>query len=203
MQEAELIESKDNILTHCNAGILATGGIGTALAPIYSASSKGKKVHVYVNETRPVGQGTRLTYWELKKNNIPATLLADNMSASLMQDNKINLVIVGADRIAANGDVANKIGTYALAVLSKYHQVPFYVAAPTSTFDMTKKNGLEIPIEIRNKNEVLDFWNIKNKELYDVYNPAFDVTPSKLIAGIITEKGIIRKPYKQNIKSTI
>jgi len=200
---AEIIKTKDNILTHCNAGILATGGMGTALAPIYSASLNGKQVHVYVDETRPVGQGARLTYWELQKNNIPATLLADNMSASLMQANKINLIIVGADRIAANGDVANKIGTYALAILANYHQIPFYVAAPTSTFDMNTSEGTEIPIENRNKDEVLNFWKIKDKDQYNVYNPAFDVTPNELIAGIITEKGVIWKPFKQNIKSTI
>ncbi|MCD4693328.1 MAG: S-methyl-5-thioribose-1-phosphate isomerase, partial [Calditrichales bacterium] len=141
---AELIKDGSNILTHCNAGILATGGRGTALSIIYEAKEQGKNIHLYVDETRPVGQGARLTYWELMKNNIPATLIADNMAAGLMQLNKIDAVIVGADRIAKNGDTANKIGTYSLAVLAHYHQIPFYVAAPLSTFDFSIEGGGEI-----------------------------------------------------------
>jgi methylthioribose-1-phosphate isomerase len=197
---AQLIKDRSNILTHCNAGILATGGRGTALSVIYEAKKQGKNIHVYVDETRPVGQGARLTYWELTKNNIPATLIADNMAASLMQLNKIDSVIVGADRIAKNGDTANKIGTYSLAVLAYYHQIPFYVAAPLSTFDFSIESGGEIPIEFRNKEEILAFWNIDNKNDYNVYNPAFDVTPNHLISGIITEKGIIKNPVELNLK---
>lgn len=197
---AELIKDGFNILTHCNAGILATGGKGTALSVIYEAKDQGKNIHIYVDETRPVGQGARLTYWELLKNSIPATLIADNMAACLMQLNKIDAVIVGADRIAKNGDTANKIGTYSLAVLAHYHQIPFYVAAPLSTFDFSIKSGDEIPIEFRNKEEILAFWNIDNKNDYNVYNPAFDVTPNHLISGIITEKGIIKNPVELNLK---
>jgi len=194
-----LISDSMNILTHCNAGILATGGMGTALAPVYTANILGKNVHVYVDETRPVGQGARLTYWELNQNRIPATLVTDNMAASLMQSQKIDMVIVGADRIAANGDIANKIGTYGLAVLSKYHRIPFYVAAPTSSIDMNIKCGQDIPIEERSAKEITDFWKIESDE-YKVFNPAFDITPNLLISALITEKGIIRKPIKRNLK---
>lgn len=200
---SELILDSMNILTHCNAGILATGGIGTALAPIYTAYQAGKNIHVFVDETRPVGQGARLTYWELDQNQIPATLITDNMAASLMQLKKIDIIIVGADRIASNGDVANKIGTYGLAVLADYHNIPFYVAVPTSTIDFSINYGFDIPIEERQSNEITDFWRLNSAEKYNVYNPAFDVTPNNLISSIITEKGIIKKPVKDNIKSII
>jgi len=195
---ADLLPNTASVLTHCNAGILATGGRGTALSVIYSAS-KSKSVHVYVDETRPVGQGARLTYWELKQNNIPATLLTDNMSAMLMQQKKVDAVVVGADRIAKNGDTANKIGTYGLAVLAKHHGLPFYVAAPLSTFDVSLPDGTAIPIEYREKQEVLSFWGIDDSESYEVYNPAFDITPNSLISGIITDKGVLKAPYTETI----
>lgn len=195
---AELLPDPVSVLTHCNAGILATGGRGTALSVIYTAQKK-RAVQVFVDETRPVGQGIRLTYWELKRNNIPVTVLTDNMAGMLMQQNKIDVVIVGADRIAKNGDTANKIGTYSLAVLANYHHIPFYVAAPLSSFDMTLEDGKAIPIEYRAKNEILDFWNITDQTAFEVFNPAFDVTPHKLISGIITEKGVIKQPNKTNL----
>lgn len=198
---AEIVQNGFHILTHCNAGILATGGLGTALAVIYTAHNQKKNVHVYVDETRPLGQGTRLTYWELKQHNVPATLITDNVAASLMRRSKIDLIIVGADRITMNGDFANKIGTYNLAVLARYHNIPFYCAAPSSTFDRELENGENIPVEIRDKSEVTALWGIGNHDFYDVYNPAFDVTPGELLTGIITEKGIINKPYKQNINT--
>lgn len=196
-----LLQNGCSVLTHCNAGILATGGSGTALAPVYSAAAQGKKVHVFVDETRPLGQGTRLTYWELRENSIPATLITDNMAGSLMKDGKIDIVIVGADRVAANGDFANKIGTYPLAVLAEYHKIPFYCAAPLSTFDSKLNDGSMIPIEIRKKEEILNIWNIIEYDQYDVYNPAFDVTPNQLVSGFITEFGIIKKPFNKNINS--
>jgi len=193
----ELLPNPANILTHCNAGILATGGRGTALSVIYSAA-RNKAVHVFVDETRPVGQGARLTYWELAQNRIPATLIADNMAATLMQQGKIDAVVVGADRITRNGDVANKIGTYGLAVLAQFHQLPFYVAAPVSSFDFSLEKGSEIPIEFRKPEEILSFWGIESEE-YHVFNPAFDITPNVLIDAIITEKGVLKKPYKEKI----
>ena len=196
---SELIKEGTNILTHCNAGILATGGIGTALAPIYTAFTQRKKIHVYVDETRPVGQGARLTYWELTQNNIPATLITDNMAGYLMKKGKIDLICVGADRISANGDVANKIGTYTLAVLADYHKIPFYVMAPLSTFDIGLDSGSEIPIEYRSADEVTRFWKIDKKLNYKVENPAFDVTPYSLISAIITDKGVIYKPNKKSV----
>jgi methylthioribose-1-phosphate isomerase len=194
---AELLPKTANVLTHCNAGILATGGNGTALSVVYSAA-KTKTVHVYVDETRPVGQGARLTYWELEQNRIPATLITDNMAAMLMQQKKIDAVIVGADRIAKNGDVANKIGTYGLAVLANYHRIPFWVAAPVSSFDFSIEEGKDIPIEFRKREEVLDFWGI-DSESYKVFNPAFDITPNELISAIITENGVLDKPFKEKI----
>jgi methylthioribose-1-phosphate isomerase len=201
---AKVVENNFNILTHCNAGILATGGMGTALSVIYSAANQNKNIHVYVDETRPVGQGARLTFWELTTNNIPATLIADNMAGSLMKKGKVDMIVVGADRIALNGDTANKIGTYPLAVLASYHKIPFYIAAPISTFDKEIKSGDEIPIEYRDKDEILSYWNINDvKSSGDVYNPAFDVTPAELISGIITEKGIINELSEKKIKSII
>jgi methylthioribose-1-phosphate isomerase len=198
---AKLINKKDTILTICNAGILATVDYGTALGIIYRAKDEGKNIKVYACETRPLLQGARLTAWELNKNAIDVTLICDNMAAVLMKQGKIDKVITGADRIALNGDVANKIGTYNLAVLSYHHKIPFYIAAPLSTFDSSIKNGKDIPIEERSPKEVTELFfkqaiavnNIK------VFNPAFDVTPNNLITAIITDKGIIRPPYKKNI----
>ena len=195
---AELLPDPAFILSHCNAGILATGGSGTALSVVYTAS-KTKSTHVFVDETRPVGQGARLTYWELRQKNIHATLITDNMAGSLMQQGKINTVLVGADRVASNGDVANKIGTYSVAVLAKHHKIPFYVAAPLSSFDVSLSDGSKIPIEYRDKSEVLDVWKIKDKSAYEVFNPAFDITPGELITGIITEKGVVKPPNTENI----
>lgn len=197
----ELIHDGDTILTHCNAGALATAGYGTALGVIRAAWEAGKKIQVFADETRPFLQGARLTTWELKKENIPVTLITDNMAGYFMQKKAINLLIVGADRIASNGDVANKIGTYTIAVLAKENQIPFYVAAPISTLDMTLKSGDQIPIEERDHKEVT--W-INNKRIapegIQVLHPAFDVTPNKLIHAIITEKGIVRPPFKENLE---
>ena len=196
-----LIHSGDGILTHCNAGALATGGFGTALGVIYAARDEGKRFQVFVDETRPMLQGCRLTAWELVQEKIPATLITDNMAGVLMRKSLVDLVMVGADRIAGNGDTANKIGTYGLAVLSKSHDIPFYVAAPTSTIDLALVSGEEIPIEERNIAEVTHFcgYPIAPKGV-KAFNPAFDVTPHSLIHGIITEKGIIRKPFERNLK---
>jgi methylthioribose-1-phosphate isomerase len=191
-----LFSDGDHILTHCNAGALATAGFGTALGVIRAVHEQGKKLHVYVDETRPVLQGARLTAWEMKKEKIPATLITDNMAGFLMQQGKIDKIIVGADRIAANGDTANKIGTYSLAVLARAHRIPFYIAAPLSTFDFSLKTGAAIPIEERQADEVTCFRGVQvAPQGMKVYNPAFDVTPAKLISAIITEKGIVTKPY--------
>ena len=196
-----LIQDGDNVLTHCNAGALATAGYGTALGVIRAAHEEGKKIHVYVDETRPVLQGARLTAWELKKENIPATLITDNMAGFLMKQGKISKIIVGADRIAANGDTANKIGTYSLAVLAKEHAIPFYIAAPLSTIDLSIKRGDEIPIEERNAEEVTSIRGVKvAPEGIDVYNPAFDVTPNRYVTAIITEAGIAVSPYQESIR---
>jgi len=200
----ELIPHDAGILTHCNAGALATAGFGTALGVIRAAYQQGKVKMVYVDETRPLLQGARLTAYELLADGIPVTLISDNMAAYLMQQGKINCVIVGADRIAANGDTANKIGTYGVAVLAHYHNIPFYVAAPTSTLDLSLKTGKEIPIEERNPLEVKkigDVW-IAPKEV-NVYNPAFDVTPHQLISAIITDQGIIKPDYSINLKRMV
>ncbi len=186
-----LIEDNMNILSHCNAGGLATTGFGTSLSVFYSAWNKGIKFKVFVDETRPVLQGARLTTWELKNAGIPHTLICDSTAAFLMQQKKIDMVIVGADRICANGDTANKIGTYNLAVIAAYHKIPFYIAAPLSTFDFSLESGKQIPIEERPREEVLEFDCVRiAPEDTDVYNPAFDVTSAKLIKGFITEKGI-------------
>jgi S-methyl-5-thioribose-1-phosphate isomerase len=203
---SELIKKKANILTHCNAGWLAFVDYGTALAPIYLAKRQGKEVFVYVDETRPRNQGARLTAWELNNDGVPHVIIPDNAAASLMAAGKVDMVIVGADRIAANGDVANKIGTLEKAVLAKEFGVPFYVAAPTSTFDMECTTGKNIPIEMRSQDEVLYQTGIDangNKVRVmvaspgsEALNPAFDVTPAKYISGIITEKGIIKAHYK-------
>jgi methylthioribose-1-phosphate isomerase len=191
---AELIQDGQTVLTHCNAGSLATAGYGTALGVIRAAYEQGKKIKVIADETRPVLQGARLTAWELMQDQIPVTLITDNMAGALMRQGKIHLCIVGADRIAANGDVANKIGTYSVAVLAKAHNIPFYVAAPYSTIDLNTKSGEEIPIEQRNSSEVTTIHGshpIAPKDV-GVYNPAFDVTPAELISGIITERGVFR-----------
>lgn len=201
MHGAELIKNGDSILTHCNAGGLATSGFGTALAVIYTARNNGKKIRVYVTETRPLLQGARLTSWELMKSKIDVTLISDTMVGKVMGENKIKKVIVGADRITRNGDTANKIGTYQIAVLARHHKIPFYIAAPYSTFDFKIKNGDEIPIEERNPDEVRQVFGkrIAPPDV-KVYNPAFDVTPAELITGIITEKGILYPPYSKSIE---
>ena len=190
---AGLIKDGHTVLTHCNAGALATAGYGTALGVIRAASEQGKQVHVFANETRPVLQGARLTAWELMEDGIPVTLITDSMAAVVMRQGKINLCVVGADRIAANGDVANKIGTYGVAVLAKAHNIPFYVAAPSSTIDVSMPSGSAIPIEERPGHEVTTINGeacIAPKDVA-VFNPAFDVTPAKYVTGIITEQGIV------------
>jgi methylthioribose-1-phosphate isomerase len=188
-----LIEPGQGILTHCNAGGLATSDYGTALAVIFSAQERGIPVHVFADETRPLLQGARLTAWELKRRGIPVTLICDNMAAQVMREGRIQMVVVGADRIAANGDTANKIGTYGVAILARAHGIPFYVAAPSSTFDLSIPDGSAIPIEQRDPREITHgFGRQTAPEGIAVYNPAFDVTPAELIAGIITEKGVIR-----------
>lgn len=191
---ADLIRDGQTVLTHCNAGSLATAGYGTALGVIRSAWEQGKKINVIADETRPVLQGARLTAWELMQDQIPVTLITDNMAGTLMRQGKIHLCVVGADRIAANGDVANKIGTYSVAVLAKAHNIPFYVAAPYSTIDLKTKTGEDIPIEQRNPSEVITIHGshpVAPKGVA-VYNPAFDVTPAELITGIITERGVFK-----------
>jgi methylthioribose-1-phosphate isomerase len=193
---ATLMPSSGGVLTHCNAGALATAGYGTALGVIRAAVEAGKKIHVYADETRPFLQGSRLTAWELMKDGIPTTVISDNMAGVMMQQGKIGAIVVGADRIAANGDVANKVGTYTVAILAKEHGIPFYVAAPISTVDLETPDGSKIPIEQRNKREVS---HIAGKQMVpdgvEIENPAFDVTPAKYVAAIITEKGIARAPY--------
>ena len=186
---ASLIEEGVGILTHCNAGALATGDFGTALSPMYVAHEAGRKFTVYSDETRPLLQGSRLTAWELQQVGIDVVTICDNMAAQVMKEGRAGLVIVGSDRIAANGDAANKIGTYGLAVLAKHHGIPFYVAAPTSTIDVSLEHGDLIPIEIRDAAEVMAPEGVR------VYNPAFDVTPNELITGIITENGLHRPPF--------
>ncbi|MGI6449870.1 MAG: S-methyl-5-thioribose-1-phosphate isomerase [Desulfitobacteriia bacterium] len=195
-----LVPENANILTHCNTGTLATVEYGTALGIIRAAQEKGKKIHVYAGETRPFLQGARLTTWELLQEGIPHTLITDSMAGYLMQQGKIDLVIVGADRIAANGDTANKIGTYSLAVLAAAHEIPFYIAAPTSTIDLKIAGGEDIPVEERDGREVRMIMGVKVvPDEVQVYNPAFDITPARYISGIITEKGIITSPYSVNL----
>lgn len=197
---AELLNNGDTVLTHCNAGALATVDYGTALGVIRAAIEDGKKISVYADETRPYLQGARLTVWELVQDNIETTLISDNMAGWVMKKGKIDAVIVGADRIAANGDVANKIGTYSVAILAKEHGIPFYVAAPLSTIDLETPTGEEIPIEERNRNEVR--YCHKSRLVDDsinVFNPAFDVTPNELITAIITEKGVIKGNYIEEL----
>ena len=197
---ATLMPASGSVLTHCNAGALATCGYGTALGVIRAAVEQGKRIHVYADETRPFLQGSRLTAWELVKDGIPTTVISDNMSGAMMRQGKIGAVVVGADRIAANGDVANKIGTYTVAVLAKEHGIPFYVAAPMSTVDLNTPDGSKIPIEQRNPAEVT---HIAGKAItpegVQIENPAFDVTPAKYVSAIITERGIARAPYQESL----
>jgi len=193
---ASLIPDGSRVLTHCNTGALATGGIGTALAAVYVAVEQGKHIEVFADETRPLLQGSRLSAWELERAGIPATVLVDGAAASLMAANKVDLCMVGADRIAANGDTANKIGTYGLAIAAKHHGIPFYVAAPTSTFDAATKTGAEIHIEQRSADEVrCGFGALTAPATVDVYNPAFDVTPASLITAIVSDRGVHRPPF--------
>jgi methylthioribose-1-phosphate isomerase len=200
----ELIPDEASILTHCNAGALATGGYGTALGVIRAAHDSGKKVRVFADETRPLLQGARLTAFELMEENIPVTLITDNMAGYVMQKGWVDLVLVGADRITARGDVANKIGTYSLAVLARAHGIPFYVAAPASTFDLTLNSGADIPIEERSPEEVRRVLGVQTAPLdVPVFNPAFDVTPHHLITAIITERGIINQPNEENVYKII
>ncbi|HEX2330944.1 MAG TPA: S-methyl-5-thioribose-1-phosphate isomerase [Candidatus Angelobacter sp.] len=198
---AVLLPSSGGVLTHCNAGALATCGYGTALGVIRAAVESGKKLHVFADETRPFLQGSRLTAWELMKDGIPTTVIADNMAGAMMKQKKVGAVIVGADRIAANGDVANKIGTYSVAVLAKEHGIPFYVAAPLATVDLNTPDGDRIPIEQRSAKEVTHH---AGKQVAPdgvrVENPAFDVTPNRYVAAIITERGIARAPYRESLQ---
>ena len=197
---ARLIKNGDIVLTHCNAGMLATAGYGTALSIFYEAKKQGKRFKVYAGETRPLMQGSRLTMWELMKNGIDATLICDDMAASTIRGKGITKIIVGADRIARNGDTANKIGTYGLAVLAKYHKIPFYVAAPSSTIDRDIKTGDDIPIEERRREELLYAGSKQTApDKSKVFNPAFDVTPNELITGIITESGIYENKRHRRI----
>src|SRR5207248_7827606 len=198
---ASLMPASGGVLTPCNAGALATCGYGTALCVIRAAVEQGKKIHVYADETRPFLQGSRLTAWELMNDGIPTTVISDSMAGAMMKEGKINAIVVGADRIAANGDVANKIGTYSVAVLAREHGIPFYVAAPFSTVDLETPDGSRIPIEQRDSKEVT---HIAGRQMVpkgvEVENPAFDVTPAKYVTAIVTEKGIARAPYQESLQ---
>ncbi|HEU4343723.1 MAG TPA: S-methyl-5-thioribose-1-phosphate isomerase [Candidatus Binatia bacterium] len=201
---ANLLRNARRIMTHCNAGALATAGYGTALGVIRAMKESGQPVQVWVNETRPFLQGARLTAWELKKEKIPATLVTDSMAGYLMQHGKVDAVVVGCDRVAANGDVANKIGTYAIAVLAKRHGIPFFVAGPTSSIDLNCPSGQEIPIEQRDPKEVSHiFGRALAPKGIKIFNPAFDVTSQDLISAIITEKGVIHPPFQKNIRNHV
>ena len=201
---APLVPDGKTVLTHCNAGALATAGYGTALGVIRSAVASGKKIDVFAGETRPFLQGARLTVWELQHDQIPATLITDNMAGHFLQSGRIGSVIVGADRIAANGDVANKIGTYSIAVLANENRVPFYVAAPVSTLDLTLASGRDIPIEHRGATEVTHVFGVPvAPEGTAVENPAFDVTPNRYITAIITERGVARPPYSESLRKLL
>ena len=198
---AEVVPADARVLTHCNAGALATAGYGTALGVIRGAVAAGKQVAVFADETRPFLQGARLTAWELVRDGIPTTIITDGMVGALMRQGSVNFVVVGADRIAANGDTANKIGTYGVAVLAREHDIPFYVAAPLSTIDLNTPDGSTIPIEQRSAKEVTHVGGAKvAPDAALIWNPAFDVTPHHLIAGIITERGIVRPPYAESLK---
>jgi methylthioribose-1-phosphate isomerase len=201
---AQMLRNARHLMTHCNAGALATAGYGTALGVMRALKESGREFDVFVNETRPFLQGARLTAWELKKEKIPATLITDSMAGYVMQTGKVDAVVVGCDRVAANGDVANKIGTYTIAVLAKRHGIPFYVAGPTSSIDLNCPSGKEIPIEQRDAKEVSHiFGKALAPKGTKVFNPAFDVTSHDLISAIITEKGVIQPPYQQNIRSHV
>jgi len=201
---AELVPESATILTHCNAGSLATAEYGTALAAVYTAVEQGKKVRVFADETRPLLQGARLTSWELHQAGVPVTVICDSAAGWVMRTHKVDLVIVGADRIAANGDTANKIGTYSLAVLAKRHKVPFYVAAPSSTFDLSLANGSKIPIEARSAEEIGRSFGFQVvPEGVSCFNPAFDVTPAELISAIVTERGVIRPVTRERVEEVL
>jgi methylthioribose-1-phosphate isomerase len=201
---AQMLRNARHLMTHCNAGALATAGYGTALGVMRALKEAGREFDVFVNETRPFLQGARLTAWELKKEKIPATLITDSMAGYVMQTGKVDAVVVGCDRVAANGDVANKIGTYTIAVLAKRHGIPFYVAGPTSSIDLNCPSGKEIPIEQRDAKEVSHiFGKALAPKGTKVFNPAFDVTSHDLISAIITEKGVIQPPYQQNIRTHV
>lgn len=201
---AELVPDGGGVLTHCNAGALATAGSGTALSVLYAAAGDGRKFHVFADETRPLLQGARLTAWELQQSGIPCTLICDNMAGQVMREGRVQMVVVGADRIAANGDTANKIGTYSVAVLAQAHGIPFYVAAPASTFDLSHVTGDQIPIEQRSADEITHgFGRPTAPEGVSVYNPAFDVTPARLIAAIITDRGVIRPVTSDAIRTAL
>jgi methylthioribose-1-phosphate isomerase len=201
---AKLLKPGNGVLTHCNAGGLATADYGTALAVIFAAHEQGIPLHVFADETRPLLQGSRLTAWELSRRQIPVTLICDNMAAQVMREGKVASVVVGADRIAANGDTANKIGTYGVAVLARAHGIPFYVAAPSSTFDPSFPDGSLIPIEQRDPREITHgFGRQTAPDGIDVYNPAFDVTPANLISAIITEKGLIQPVSTATIREIL
>lgn len=201
---AELIPNSATVLTHCNAGSLATAEYGTALAAVYTAFEQGKKIRVIADETRPLLQGARLTSWELHEAGVPVTVICDSAAGWVMRQQKVDLVIVGADRIAANGDTANKIGTYSVAVLARRHGVPFYVAAPSSTFDLSLADGSKIPIEARSADEIgRAFGSQVVPDGVECFNPAFDVTPAELIAGIITERGIIRPVTAERVREVL
>jgi len=200
-----ILSNPVNILTHCNTGMLATGGWGTALGIIYAAQKEKYNLHVYVDETRPVGQGARLTFWELMQNQVPCTLITDSMAGLLMKDQKVDIVLFGADRIARNGDVANKVGSYSLAALARLHAIPCYAVAPSTSFDLSLDNGQQIEIELRNSQEILHIYGYSDNllDVANVFNPAFDVTPAEFLTGIITEKGIITKPDAEKIMNLI
>jgi len=200
---AELMPAAGNIMTQCNAGALATAGIGSALGVIRVAFEQGRKLHVLVPETRPYLQGARLTAWELHEGGVPLTLITDNMVGHFMKEGNVGAVVVGADRIAANGDTANKIGTYQIAVLAHEHGVPFYVAAPVSTFDMSIPSGEHIPIEERSADEVTHFLGVRTAPDVSAANPAFDVTPARLISAIICERGVARSPYTESLRRLV
>ena len=201
---AQLLENGQGVLTHCNAGGLATAEYGTALSVFFTAQDEGKQLQVFVDETRPLLQGARLTAWELSQRAISATLICDSMAAQVMREGKVQAVITGADRVAANGDAANKIGTYSIAVLAKAHNIPFYIAAPTSTFDLSISSGEEIPIEERGASEITHgFGRQTAPDGINVYNPAFDVTPAELIAAIITERGLIQPVCEERVRAMV
>ncbi len=201
---ADLIRDVNGVLTHCNAGALATGGIGTATAGMYVAHATGHVFRAYCDETRPLLQGSRLTAWELMQAGIDTTVICDNMAAQVMRESRVQLVITGADRIAANGDTANKIGTYGVAILAARHNIPFYVAAPYSTFDMSLPSGDSIPIEIRGSEEICEGFGRRTAPAgADTYSPAFDVTPAELIAGIITDRGMISPVNEETVRSVL